>query len=106
MRRRKTFVLAAAAIVAAGCRAGPKYGKPVTPAPIRYKETTPPGYRGVLAGTWRPANPSEALPKGRWWEIYHEPELNALEERLRAAERAEALSRPAGERSRTVGEAP
>ena len=81
MQRLERFALAAA-IALAACRVGPKYTKPVTPAPLVYKETAPSGYRSGLPGMWQPANPSETLPKGRWWEIFHEPELNSLEERL------------------------
>src|SRR5215472_685655 len=81
MRRPERLALAAVVVALTGCRVGPKYSKPVTPAPLVYKEPAPSGYRS-LPGTWQPANPSETLPKGRWWEIFHEPELNALEERL------------------------
>jgi NodT family efflux transporter outer membrane factor (OMF) lipoprotein len=50
--------------------------------PVAYKASVPSAYGSVLPGAWQPANPSETLPKGRWWEIFHEPELNALEEQL------------------------
>jgi NodT family efflux transporter outer membrane factor (OMF) lipoprotein len=86
MRKLERFALAVAAICLAACHVGPKYAKPITPAPLVYKESAPPAYRSAygsaLPGTWKPANPSETLPKGRWWEIFHEPELNALEEQL------------------------
>lgn len=81
MRKAGRVIAAAAAIALTGCRVGPKYSKPVTPAPLVYKEAAPSAYSS-LPGTWQPANPSETLPKGRWWEIFHEPELNRLEERL------------------------
>jgi NodT family efflux transporter outer membrane factor (OMF) lipoprotein len=32
--------------------------------------------------TWRPAQPQDAALKGKWWEVFNEPELNALEEQL------------------------
>jgi NodT family efflux transporter outer membrane factor (OMF) lipoprotein len=31
----------------------------------------------------QPATPSDAFRKGAWWEIYNDPDLNALEERVR-----------------------
>jgi NodT family efflux transporter outer membrane factor (OMF) lipoprotein len=86
MRKPELMALAVAAICLGGCHVGPKYTKPITPAPLVYKEAAPSAYRSAygsaVPGTWKPANPSEALPKGRWWEIFHEPELNALEEKL------------------------
>jgi NodT family efflux transporter outer membrane factor (OMF) lipoprotein len=31
---------------------------------------------------WKQAQPSDALARGKWWEIYNDPELNALEEQV------------------------
>ncbi|MCX5893688.1 MAG: TolC family protein, partial [Deltaproteobacteria bacterium] len=28
------------------------------------------------------AQPRDELPRGKWWEIYHDPQLNALEEQV------------------------
>ncbi|RXH54619.1 efflux transporter outer membrane subunit [Granulicella sibirica] len=66
----------------AGCRVGPKYVKPVTPAPPAFKESSPTAYTGAADGAWKPANPSDAALKGKWWEIFQEPELNTLEDQL------------------------
>ena len=33
-------------------------------------------------GAWQPANPSDGMLKGKWWEIYQDPQLNSLEERI------------------------
>ncbi len=68
----------------AGCRVGPKYVTPTAPVPpvASYKEQTPEAYKGVSPGTWKPAQPQDAILKGKWWEIFNEPELNALEEQL------------------------
>ena len=55
-----------------GCSVGPKYTKPTTQIPPSYKET----------GNWKPAEPSDAARKDNWWEIFKDPELNALEEKL------------------------
>jgi NodT family efflux transporter outer membrane factor (OMF) lipoprotein len=41
-------------------------------APPAYKETN----------DWKTAQPSDALLKGRWWEIFNDPQLNALEEQV------------------------
>ncbi len=61
----------------AGCLVGPAYHVPSAPAPdaASYKEAR-------VANHWKLASPSDAMLRGKWWEIFHEPELNALEERL------------------------
>jgi outer membrane protein TolC len=65
-----------------GCRIGPKYNPPATPAPPAFKESSPAAYKNTLPGAWQPARPQDAELKGKWWEIFREPELNALEEQL------------------------
>jgi len=52
---------------------GPKYQRPMAQAPVALKE---------LAGNdqWKMATPSDELLKGKWWEIFGDPQLNALEE--------------------------
>ena len=63
--------LAVCAILA-GCKVGPNYQRPPAPAPEAYK-TQPP---------WRAAAPKDALPKGAWWEVFSDPELNDYEQQL------------------------
>jgi NodT family efflux transporter outer membrane factor (OMF) lipoprotein len=38
------------------------------------------GAASTPAGDWKTAEPSAQLPRGKWWELYHDPELNRLEE--------------------------
>ena len=54
---------------------GPKYQRPVVQTPVALKE---------MAGNdeWKMATPSDALMKGKWWEIFGDPQLNALEEQV------------------------
>src|SRR5271169_1789542 len=55
-----------------GCTVGPKYAKPTAEVPAAYKEV----------GNWKTAQPSDAIAKGKWWEIYEDPQLNELEEQI------------------------
>ena len=74
-------------LLVAGCKpVGPNYHRPGYNAPTIYKETgatsvvaPPPNPQG---GAWQPANPSDGMLKGKWWEIYQDPQLNKLEERI------------------------
>jgi NodT family efflux transporter outer membrane factor (OMF) lipoprotein len=70
----------------AGCKVGPNYQRPATLAPPAYKEggvagavTPPPSPAG---GTWKAASPSDGMLRGKWWEVYQDPQLNALEEQI------------------------
>ena len=71
--------LAALAIVTGGCRVGPKYHPPVTQAPPAYKES-PTQFKESEG--WKVAKPGDAMLRGKWWEIFRDHELNALEEQL------------------------
>jgi NodT family efflux transporter outer membrane factor (OMF) lipoprotein len=65
-----------------GCNVGPKYAPPAAPVPPAFKEAAPAAYSAAPPGTWQPAQPQDAALKGKWWEMFNEPELNALEDRL------------------------
>ena len=63
----------------ASCTVGPKYHPPVTQAPPVYKES-PAQFKE--SDGWTVADPQDAMLRGKWWAIFKEPELNALEEKL------------------------
>jgi len=74
--------------IATGCKpVGPDYQRPnFTPLPI-YKETgatavTVPPPPSPANGSWQPASPSDGMLRGKWWEVYQDPKLNELEERV------------------------
>jgi NodT family efflux transporter outer membrane factor (OMF) lipoprotein len=72
----------AGALLLTGCRVGPKYQKPPAMAqapPATYKES--PTQFSAMDG-WKVAQPQDAMLHGKWWEIYNDPELNALEDKL------------------------
>src|SRR5271156_2749715 len=74
-------LFAAALLLSAGCVVGPKYhppSPPQAPAP-EYKESPA---QSQDPGLWSPAQPADARLRGKWWEIFNDPELNALEEQL------------------------
>jgi NodT family efflux transporter outer membrane factor (OMF) lipoprotein len=85
MSSRGQITLVAAVVTAVtlvtGC-VGPPYVKPEVSTPSGFKEGSPAAYVGADAGAWQPAQPQDAVLKGKWWEAFGEPELNALEEQL------------------------
>ncbi len=59
-------------VLASGCTVGPNYVRPSMWSPDSSKE---------LDG-WKIANPRDGLARGSWWEIFGDPQLNALEPRV------------------------
>ncbi|MGB9444417.1 MAG: efflux transporter outer membrane subunit [Candidatus Acidiferrum sp.] len=84
-KRNSWNLAASAAMVAlmlAGCMVGPKYRQPaatVQPPPPAYKEVPSPN---AETGQWKAAQPQDSMLRGKWWEVYNDPELNALEDKL------------------------
>jgi len=62
------------------CMPGPKYARPTVATPSAYKELAP-SVTGPQA-EWKPSQPQDQTLRGKWWEIFHDPQLNALEERV------------------------
>ncbi len=74
----KSFRFSLATVVAllcAGCMVGPDYFKPSVPMTATYKEDQ----------GWKLARPRDDIPRGNWWEIFGDPQLNALEEQVSQA---------------------
>jgi NodT family efflux transporter outer membrane factor (OMF) lipoprotein len=91
MPRQATAALAMLVLIGtAGCVVGPRYVKPGVEVPSAYRETAA---QTAPDGTqWSTAKPQDATPRGQWWEIYGEPELNDLEEKLNASNQNVAQS--------------
>jgi len=59
---------------AAGCTVGPRYARPASPAPAPDAwKTQPP---------WEQAAPKDEIPKGAWWQVFHDPALDGYEQQL------------------------
>ena len=72
-------VLAAGLLLLTGCLVGPKYERPSALG----TNALPSAFSGAAAATnatvWKTAEPSAHLPRGAWWELFKDPELNRLE---------------------------
>jgi NodT family efflux transporter outer membrane factor (OMF) lipoprotein len=62
-----------------GCTVGPDYDKPAAPVPAAYKEAWKPA---PAAPGWSRARPVDAIDRGQWWSIYHDPVLDGLERQI------------------------
>ena len=74
---RMTGAALACLVLFAGCSFAPKYGKPAVQTPATFKELTP--EQSKETDGWKTAEPKDGMIRGQWWEIFHEPELNAFE---------------------------
>jgi len=85
LKIRSTLTIAAGALsllaLVSGCHVGPRYHAPAPPAVTapNYKEST---VNFHDADGWKVASPQDAMLRGNWWEVFNDPELNALEEQL------------------------
>jgi NodT family efflux transporter outer membrane factor (OMF) lipoprotein len=66
------LLLAIATIQFSGCAVGPKYHTPAVEIPPAYKE----------AAGWKRAQPNDQNLGGNWWEMFQDPQLNALERQV------------------------
>jgi NodT family efflux transporter outer membrane factor (OMF) lipoprotein len=71
---------AALSLMLSGCVVGPKYHPPATQAPAAVYKESPTQFKETEG--WTVAQPADAQLRGKWWEIFNDPELNALEEQL------------------------
>jgi NodT family efflux transporter outer membrane factor (OMF) lipoprotein len=73
----------AAMLALAGCKVGPDYVKPDTPITDTFKEPPPEAFKD--AGTWNKAAPADTMLRSNWWELFGDPQLNALEQQVDSA---------------------
>jgi len=62
------------AAFAIGCTVGPNYKRPAAVTPAKWDVAEP----------WRESAPKDAFPKGEWWSVFHDDDLNALEKQALA----------------------
>jgi NodT family efflux transporter outer membrane factor (OMF) lipoprotein len=78
-RLRATICLALSGLLA-GCLLSPKYHVPSAETPVEYKELTPADFSSTDG--WKVAQPKDNVLRGKWWKIFNDPQLDALEEKV------------------------
>ena len=84
-----TLLSALSLLLLNSCAVGPNYVRPTVAVPERYKEGTK---------NWKIAEPQYACDK-EWWKVFHNPELNHLEDRGNISNQNIAASLAAYEQS-------
>src|SRR6202790_5645429 len=69
-------------LLLAGCTVGPQYIKPTVPMAAKYKEEAASSFKE--RDQWQPARPGDQISRGKWWEIFGDPEIDKLGEKVAA----------------------
>ncbi|MFZ0479034.1 MAG: efflux transporter outer membrane subunit [Terriglobales bacterium] len=81
---RPAFVSALLSVVfLTGCVVGPNYKRPTAQVPGTWKGE----------GPWQTAAPKDSIPKGTWWQLYHDADLDQLEQDLLQANQSLTAAR-------------
>ncbi len=75
-------LLVVALLACSACTVGPEYKRPAVQVPDTWKG----------GGPWQAATPQDAIPKGTWWQLFHDAELDQLEQQLLQANQSLAAS--------------
>ncbi len=92
-RRAKSLLLGTGLVLLSGCAVGPRYSRPATATPPEYKELPP---------NWKTAQPSDQIAKGKWWEIFEDPQLSALEEQINVSNQTLKAAQAQYEQARAI----
>jgi len=73
----------ASLLLLAACVVGPRYARPSVEVPPAYKEL--PQQDAQTQGEWKIAQPKDGTIRGKWWDVFDDPRLDALEEQASAS---------------------
>lgn len=76
------FSVGSALVFLCSCELAPEYHTPEVEVPRAFKESAP---RDKENANWRVASPSDDLPRGEWWRVYHDHALDELEPEISIA---------------------
>jgi outer membrane protein, multidrug efflux system len=92
MKKVNVFPPLLAAVLLAGCAVGPKYSRPQVVAPPSW----------TTQGPWQPATPKDTIPKGPWWQVFADPQLNEFENQLLVANQSLEAARDRLQQARSL----
>ncbi len=89
---RRVLLVAAASAAVCGCAVGPRYHRPDAPTTPAWQVEAP----------WRASAPRDGLPKGQWWSVFQDPELDRLESTALAANQSLKIAAARYDQSRAL----
>lgn len=94
-------VAAMALALLAGCQAvGPDYQRPSVKLPQQWPQGAPGNLADRADAGWQRSQPADSLPKGAWWEVFGDAELNHLESQALAANQTLVMAQSKLEQAR------
>jgi NodT family efflux transporter outer membrane factor (OMF) lipoprotein len=72
--------LTSSLVLQSACAVGPKYTRPTAEIPSGYKEQAPSADKEKDG--WKTAEPRDQATRGKWWQSFNDPQLEALEQRV------------------------
>ena len=95
MKIKNLIVIAGALTLMTACSVGPDYVRPTAVVPPVFKE---------MSG-WKVAQPRDNAGKGPWWEIFNDPQLNALEQQVNISNQNLAIAEAQFREARALAQA-
>ena len=86
------ILLLTAGVFIAGCSVGPNYKRPSAPSATKWDVPEP----------WRESAPKDSIPKGQWWSVFRDDDLNALETQALTANQSLKVSLARLEQARST----
>src|SRR5438270_7869356 len=80
----------AVCVILSACNPAPKYARPPAAAPTAFKEAVPQEYKEGAG--WKLAQPGDDKIRGKWWDLYNDPQLSAIEEQVAVSNQSIALA--------------
>ena len=77
LNNKSVLLVTVSLFLLAACNPAPKYARPPAPTPAAYKES-----QGKDGTGWKLAQPGDDKLRAKWWELFNDPQLNALEEQV------------------------
>jgi multidrug efflux pump len=77
-------------LFASGCSFAPHYAKPSIQTPAAFKELTPAETK--TTDGWKTAEPKDDVLRGKWWEMFGDTNLNALEDQVDVSNQTVAVA--------------
>ncbi len=79
-----------ALLLNSGCSFAPRYVSPSVTTPNAFKELTSSQF--AATDGWKTATPGDDLLRGDWWEMFHDPQLNAFESQVTVSNQSVAVA--------------